>query len=123
RGRGAGRYLLLRELGRGGMGVVHAAWDDALGRLVALKQVLEAEPTAVARFEREAEAVARLAHPGIVRIHEVGRWQGRPFAAMELVPGRSPRNERYPVGDALDLAAQVCSALAHAHAPGVLHRD
>jgi hypothetical protein len=85
-------YEILDELGRGGMGVVYLARHRQLDRLVALKMVLAgefAEPAALARFRAEARAAARLLHPGIVQIFEVGEQAGRPFVALEYVSGGS----------------------------------
>src|SRR5262249_35220126 len=81
-------YSVLKELGRGGMGVVYLARQTGLNRLVALKILLAGEHTSAdgrQRFRREAEAVARLQHPGIVQIYEIGERAGRPFLALEYV--------------------------------------
>src|SRR5207302_3774250 len=83
-------YDVVRELGRGGMGVVYLARHRELKRLVALKMILagiQTDPETKQRFRREAEAVARLQHPGIVQIHDVGEHAGRPFLALEYVEG------------------------------------
>src|SRR6476646_1232546 len=83
-------YELLRELGRGGMGVVYQARDLKLNRVVALKMILAGEfagPGQLARFRTEAEAVARLQHPHIVSIHEIGEQGGLPYLALEYVDG------------------------------------
>src|SRR4051794_8850446 len=85
-------YDILGELGRGGMGVVYQARQHAPNRLVALKMTLAAEhagSAATTRFRNEAEAVARLQHPNIVHIYEVGEQQGRPFFTLEFVDGGS----------------------------------
>src|SRR5262249_21555243 len=85
-------YEVLGVLGRGGMGVVYRAWQKGLNRLVALKMVhagAQASPQVLARFRVEAEAVARLQHPNIVQIHEVGQYTGSPFLVFELVEGPS----------------------------------
>ena len=83
-------YELIEPIGRGGMGVVFKARQRALGRLVALKQIragLDADPKELARFQTEAQAAARLAHPNIVRVFDVGQQDGLPYIAMELVEG------------------------------------
>ena len=83
----AGRYRIERTIGEGGMGVVYVARDEQLGRDIALKVGLTMSATAFARMEREAQALARLAHPNVVVVYEVGAIEGRVFVAMELVVG------------------------------------
>ncbi len=122
-----GGYRLLRELGRGGMGVVHEAIDLALERRVALKLLPPAfagDPSALARFKREAHAVARLDHPGIVRVLGVGSSGDTHWFAMELVDG-GPLTLHAPRGlrERVTVIAEIAQALAHAHAQGILHRD
>src|SRR6185369_4262696 len=87
-----GGYRLLRELGRGGMGVVYEAWEPALDRKLAMKVIspgLVADASAVARFRREAAAAGRLRHPGIVEVLQFGVDAGQHFFVMELVDGPS----------------------------------
>jgi len=125
------RYRIERELGRGGMGVVYEATHADLGRKVALK-VLDRELSggeARARFVAEARAVARIAHDGLVRLHEFGfTSDGHPFYAMELVQGE-PLDRRLAEGgpfawrDAVKLAIQISRAAEAAHLTGVVHRD
>ncbi|MFE9563202.1 protein kinase [Streptomyces sp. NPDC006487] len=127
----AGRYRLEQRLGRGGMGEVWRAHDTALDRAVAVKLVLEAMASeqVVVRFRREATIGARLQHPGITVVHDVGQEDGQLFIVMELLVGedlaatlsRSPGG--LPVESALELAAQTAEALAVAHEQGVVHRD
>lgn len=122
-----GRYRILRTLGRGGMGVVYLAQQANPQRLVALKLLAGAGgAAALARFQREAELLARLSHPGIARIVEVdAEADGRPYLVMEYVDGsdltthcaKLSRDER------LALLARVADAVEHAHARGVVHRD
>ncbi|MCO5169613.1 MAG: protein kinase [Planctomycetes bacterium] len=123
-------YDLVRVLAKGGMGVVHEAVERATGRRVALKRILGAggDLEAVDRFVVEGRAVARLDHPGVVRVHTLGRAPGGPFLVMDLVTGESlqrrlDRGGPLPPAEAVTLAAEVADALAHAHAQGVLHRD
>ncbi len=130
-----GAYRLLERLGAGGMGIVFLAEDERLGRRVALKIVrpeLAGSAETVARFEREARAVARLQHEHIVTVFEAGRIDGVSFLAMELVAGRSldelfaeARVERrlVPRAELLRQARDVARALAAAHALGIVHRD
>jgi serine/threonine-protein kinase len=122
----AGRYRLDEVLGRGGMSEVWRAEDLELGRHVALK--LLAPDADTARFDREARAVASLAHPNIMQLYDYGQAEGRPYMVLEYVPGgtledrlRSGR----PLADdeAYAIAAGIAAGLAHAHARGVVHRD
>ncbi len=124
-----GRYRLERELGAGGMGVVHAAFDPDLERRVALK-VLRAGGGgggAERRLLREARAMARLVHPNVVTVHEVGSANGRDYIAMELVEGETLaewlRAERRPERAILEAFVGAGRGLAAAHAAGVVHRD
>ncbi|WP_371617735.1 protein kinase [Streptomyces sp. NBC_00454] len=127
----AGRYRLDQRLGQGGMGEVWRAHDTALDRAVAVKVLLEAATNdeVVARFRREATIGARLQHPGITVVHDVGQEEGRLFIVMELLAGEDLRSAlaREPGGlaveVALELAAQTAEALAAAHERSVIHRD
>jgi WD40 repeat protein len=125
-----GRYELHGEHGRGGIGMVLRAHDRRLGRVVALKLLVDPTPAARARFAREATITARLQHPSIVTIHDVGRHaSGKPGYTMPLYPGRSLREAigAYPTFQGrmglIRHALAVTEAMAHAHARGVLHRD
>lgn len=123
-------YEIVRLLGRGGMGEVYEAVDVDLGRKVALKFIapeLAAEPEAFRRFEREARLAAALNHPHIATLYAFERDGGRPFIAMELMSGQSLR-ARISDGpmlmvEALRIARDVASALAHAHSREIIHRD
>jgi serine/threonine protein kinase len=123
------RYELGRELARGGMGVVYAAYDRELGREVAVKVVAVelADPETIARLQREARIIAHLEHPGIVPVHDVGTLaDGRVFYAMKLVSGKrldALAREGPSLGERLRLFLRVCEAVAFAHAHGVIHRD
>jgi tetratricopeptide (TPR) repeat protein len=123
-------YEIVGEIGRGGMGVVYKAWQQSLRRLVALK-MLRAEgpagPEALDRFRREAEVVARLHHPHIVQIYEVGEHGGQPFFALELLDGGSLdqrlRGMPQPPQDAARLVEVLAQAMQAAHQRGIVHRD
>jgi hypothetical protein len=121
-----GPYTLLRELGRGGMGVVYEARGPA-GQLVALKLLLEAGEVALKRFEREARALGAVTHPNIVRVHQYERAPEGPYLVTELVPGegldRVCARGPLPPLRAAEVARQLADAVARAHAAGVLHRD
>ncbi|MER7007318.1 protein kinase [Dactylosporangium sp. NPDC000555] len=126
----SGRYELRSVIGRGGMAEVWQAVDARLGRPVAVKLLHDkgsADPSLPKRFEREARTVARLSHPNIVAVHDVGVDDGTPYLVMELVQGRSLADELAagPLDPrrAVRLAEQVCDALAAAHDAGVVHRD
>jgi serine/threonine protein kinase len=118
-------------LGRGATGTVYLATQVALDRAVALKMLhppLAADPEMVARFHREARAVARLSHPGVVAVLAVGDGpDGRPYMAMELVVGttveRLIASGPLPTARAAEIGAQIAAALAQTHAAGVVHRD
>ncbi|MFO0888126.1 MAG: serine/threonine-protein kinase [Isosphaeraceae bacterium] len=123
-------YEVLGELGRGGMGVVYRARQVRLNRPCALKMVLagaHATPEAATRFLAEAEAIARLEHPHIVRIHHVGEADGLPFFELEFAPGGSLDRQLdgtpWPPARAARLASQLASAIAEAHRGGIVHRD
>ena len=124
-----GKYLIEAELGHGGMGVVYRAEQTSLGRHVALKVVseeLSGDPDAVARFRREAQAIARLNHPGIVQVHDIEEVDGRLFLVMELVDGESlDRWLARPLAldRTLEIGAEIADALHAAHEKGVVHRD
>jgi predicted Ser/Thr protein kinase len=122
-------YEIVRELGRGGMGVVYLARQLSLKRLVALKMLLagqQASPAQRLRFEAEMESIARLQHPNLVQIFEVGEHEGRPFFAMEYVDGGSLQDQlasRPPVRKVAELLEVVSRAIHAAHQRGVIHRD
>jgi hypothetical protein len=120
-------FELLGEIGRGGMGVVYKARQATLGRLVALKVIHAAVPGERSRFHREAEAVARLSHPNIVQVYQVGEKDGSPYVALELVSGGSLAKllEQGPLEErrAAELVRQVALGVQAAHEHGILHRD
>src|SRR5262249_2791898 len=125
-----GPYGILREVGRGGMGVVYQARHAALGRLVALKMILSGRFASEAhrqRFRREAELSARVQHPTLVQVFEVGVPEGRPFLAMEWVAGGTLADrigaDPWPPRDAARLVETLARAIDAAHRTGVVHRD
>jgi serine/threonine-protein kinase len=127
-----GRYELLEEIGHGGMGVVYRARDTALNRLIALKMILAgqfASEREVKRFRAEAEAAARLDHPNIVPIYEVGEQDGRPFYSMKFMEGGTlterlaARTAPLDLRDAASLLVKIARAVHHAHQRAILHRD
>lgn len=125
-----GDYELLEEVGRGGMGVVYRALQTSLNRVVAIKMIEENRPSSSEnrqRFLAEAEASARLEHPGIVTVYEVNEFEGHPFFSMQLVIGKTLAEQlkQGPISqrEAARIMAEVCRAIAFAHEQGVLHRD
>ncbi|MBX3732220.1 MAG: protein kinase [Verrucomicrobiae bacterium] len=125
-----GRYELLAEIARGGMGVVYRARQPGLNRLVALKVLIGgtlAGSRLRARFRREAGAAAGLRHPHIVAVHEAGEFEGQPYFSMELIAGRSlaelTRDQPLPGREAARLLRLIAAAVHFAHEQGVLHRD
>jgi serine/threonine protein kinase len=127
-----GKYQVVDELGRGGMGVVYKAFDPGIGRTVALKlmsEQLARDTDFRERFLREARGAGILQHPNIVTVHELGEWQGAPFIAMEFLQGRSledmlkQEEATTPLQKRLDIVAQVCRGLDYAPARGIVHRD
>lgn len=127
----AGRYRLIEKLGEGGMGAVYRAQDQRLGRDVAIKVLpptVARDPEAVARFKREAKALARVSHPNIVQAFDADEDGGRQFLVMEYVQGRdllhivAERGQLDPARVA-DFGFQAALALDHAHRKGLIHRD
>jgi Serine/threonine protein kinase len=125
-----GPYEIISALGAGGMGEVYRARDTRLGREVAIKvlpQKLSADADALARFEREARAVAALSHPNILALHDFGREGTVVYAVMELLDGETLRERlsagALPARKAIEYAVQIAQGLAAAHEKGVVHRD
>lgn len=134
-----GKYEIRRELGRGAMGVVYEGWDPGIQRRVAIKTVrrdqLESSEAAeiLQRFQREAQAAGRLAHPNIVGIYDFGEDVGAEgvitaYIAMEFVDGRELKSyfdsdERFPLAEVKRLMGELLAALGHAHKHGIVHRD
>ena len=125
-----GRYIVLRRLGSGGMGVVYAAFDDSLDRKIAIKVLRDrdGDPEGQARLLREAQALARLSHPNVVAVHDVGTTaDGQVYIAMEFITGVTLRNwleeQPRPRAEVLRVFLQAGRGLAAAHAVGLIHRD
>jgi hypothetical protein len=126
----AGRFVVEREVGRGGVGIVYRAHDEMSGQAVALKVIAlpGVDAGEEARFRREGRVLAGLHHPGIVRVVAFGQLdEGQPYVAMEWLEGEdlAQRQKRAPLGlaDCVLVAADVAEALAAAHAAGIVHRD
>src|SRR5262249_37805972 len=121
----AGRYVLLDELGAGATGSVHGAWDRALARRVAIKLLHKGR--SFERFEREAQTLAKLSHPNVVAVYDVGRSDDDASIAMELVAGVPLRrwlaDGPRPMGDVLRVLADAGRGLVAAHRAGIVHRD
>ncbi len=126
-----GKYEIVAELGRGGMGVVYKAWEESLQRFVAIKMLgdqLINDENLVARFLREARSVADLNHPNVVQVFAVDTYEGRPYFAMEFVEGESLKelihtSRKIDPQRALTLVKEVATGLSAAHDKGVVHRD
>ena len=133
-GRQFGRYDLISEIARGGMGVVFRAKHRELGSLVALKLLAQQDPSpeAIGRFRREAQVLAQIKHPHVVGISDLGQENSVAFLAMELIEGQTlqqvleearARRQPVPVERALEIALSMARALAHCHQVGAVHRD
>jgi len=128
--RAIGRFVVLRRIGRGGMGSVFSAYDEELGRRVAIKLLRSQPRTKQARrirMRREAQAMARVSHPNVVQVYEVGEFQSQTFIAMEFVDGQTLESWQGQAGlereEILEAYRQAGAGLAAAHRAGVLHRD
>lgn len=129
--RGFGNYEIIEKIAQGGMGVIYKARQKGLDRIVALKVLLGGDAASeemIKRFMLEAKSIAKLRHPNIVPIHEVGVFEGKHFFTMDFIHGKSLRalmNEqgRISIPLALDIAKKVAYALDYAHNKGVVHRD
>src|ERR1041384_49581 len=125
-----GPYEIVASIGAGGMGEVYRARDSRLDRYVAIKVLpaqMETDTAALARFEREAKAVAALSHPNILSIHDFGRRGGISYAVMELLEGDTLRarleHSALPWRKAVEVAAEIAEALSAAHSKHIIHRD
>ena len=123
-----GPYTIVREIGRGGMGVVYEGWDERLSRAVAIKTILRTSDTGMReRFAREARAAAAVSHPNICQLFDIGEHEGEPFLCMELLDGQSLADRllqgAMPVAEAVTTELAVLSALAALHRRSIVHRD
>lgn len=127
-----GRYQVLELIGEGGMGAVYAAYDPELDRRVALKVLhrtvdRESASRGRQRLAREAQAMARLSHPNVITVHDVGTFEGAVFVAMEFVAGRTLRewyeSEKPTLGELVDVFVRAGQGLVAAHEAGLIHRD
>lgn len=123
-------YEVLEELGRGSMGVVYKARHLRLGRIVALKMILTSRlssPQALTRFRTEAEALARLQHPNVVQVYEIGEWGKQPFLVLEYLEGGNLADrldgKPQPPAEAAQLVERLARAIHAAHECGIIHRD
>jgi len=123
-----GRFQVLRRLGQGGMAYLFLAWDPMLERQVAIKRLRDDNDELRERFTREARSVARLRHPNIVTIYDVGEQDGEPFIAMEYVVGQTMAEViqaalPLPITRTLEIISELCDGLGFAHKAGIVHRD
>lgn len=128
-------YQIIKELGRGGMGTVYLANDRRLDRKVAVKLLqlpanltLEQKSEVISRFQKEAKAVAKLSHPNIVNIHDIGEENSQYFMVMEFLEGKSigtilEQEKSLPIDECVDISIQMCRALDYIHKNSIVHRD
>lgn len=128
-------YNIISQLGKGGMGAVYLAQDKRLDRKVAIKVLtlnenlsLEQKSEIIARFQKEAKAIAKLSHPNVVGIHDIGEDNGQYYMVMEFLEGRSigsilDEEKKLPIQDCIDISIQICKALDYIHSNSIVHRD
>ena len=119
-----GKYVLVSALGRGGMAEVWKAWDGELSRWVAVKFMLAPDSDDdVKRFQREAQAVARLAHPNIAAIYDTGQHDERRYIVMQYIDGKTLEGGRLPLKQTVSAVRDAARAVHYAHEHGIIHRD
>ncbi|RYX93588.1 serine/threonine protein kinase, partial [bacterium] len=128
-------YHIIKELGRGGMGAVYLANDKRLDRKVAIKILqigssftVEQKSEIINRFQKEARAIAKLSHPNIVNIHDIGEEDGQYYMVMEFLEGSSiasmlEKQTTLPIDECVNISIQICKALDYMHKNAIVHRD
>jgi serine/threonine protein kinase len=128
-------YTIISQLGKGGMGAVYLAQDKRLDRKVAIKVLtlnenlsLEQKSEIIARFQKEAKAIAKLSHPNVVAIHDIGEDNGEYYMVMEFLEGKSigsilDKDKKLPIQECIDISIQICKALDYIHSNSIVHRD
>jgi hypothetical protein len=117
------QYLLVSQVGAGGMGAVWKAWDTRAGRWVALKFLNATDDDSIRRFRREAQVTQRLRHPNICAIHEISEAKGRTYLVMDYIEGGAIGSTGAPLTATVETFVKVCRAIEFAHKNGVIHRD
>lgn len=117
------QYLLVSQVGAGGMGAVWKAWDTRAGRWVALKFLNASDDDSIRRFRREAQVTQRLRHPNICAIHEISEAKGRTYLVMDYIEGGAIGTAGGPLAATVEVFIKVCRAIEFAHKNGVIHRD
>jgi len=126
--KGFGRYKVVDKIAEGGFGIVYRAYDPQLDRIVALKLLKLRTEDEIEHFQKEARLSAKLRHPNIISVHELGVLDGRPYYTMDFIEGESlgdkfARGERLQMEEAFRIACSVADALDYAHSQGIIHRD
>ncbi len=117
------QYILIKQIGKGGMGVVWKAWDRKLSRYIAIKFLTGGADEEVERFNREAKVAASVRHPNIASIFEIGAAKGQHFIAMEFIDGTGMDQANVPMRDMIEMMRNVSLAIEAAHRAGIIHRD
>jgi len=117
------QYVMVKQVGAGGMGAVWKAWDSKLSRWTAIKLLSVKAEEYIVRFQREAKVAARLRHPNIVMVYEVNEHKGQHYIAMEFVEGSGMDKAKLPLRTLLEVFVKVCRAVHSAHEAGIVHRD